>query len=331
MDEAFRRGGGQISVEEFMRLALYDPANGYYSRRIKTVGRGGDFSTAATLDAALGEAIACWSQGGHQHLIEIGAGDASLADSVLSALGWWRRRRVQYHIVDTSEPLVAQQRERLARFGRRVRWHADVRSALTASGGEAEIFSNELVDAFPACALRWDAGRAVWEEVWVRADGSEVLEPSGFSCDWRPEDGQRIERHSSYRAWLEAWLPDWKGGRMLTIDYGGTFPELYWRKPAGTLRAYFAQTRFDGIRECLQRAGAQDLTADVDFSDLVCWGDELGLETGALLKQREFLLQHLPGLEARAARDPALGFLLDADGAGGAFQVLEQRRTSTAT
>ena len=53
MDEAFRRGGGQISVEEFMRLALYDPANGYYSKRIKTVGRGGDFSTAASGETPL--------------------------------------------------------------------------------------------------------------------------------------------------------------------------------------------------------------------------------------------------------------------------------------
>ncbi|MFT5411357.1 MAG: hypothetical protein ACI9NC_004092 [Verrucomicrobiales bacterium] len=35
----------------------------------------------------------------------------------------------------------------------------------------------------------------------------------------------------------------------------------------------------------------------------------------------------LPGLEARAANDAALGFLLDEAGAGGAFCVLEQQRT----
>ncbi|MGI9244247.1 MAG: SAM-dependent methyltransferase [Verrucomicrobiales bacterium] len=326
MDEAFRLGGGQISLEEFMRLALYDAEHGYYSTRIKTVGRHGDFSTSATLDSALGEAIANWGKCGSGRLIEIGAGDGSLAEQVLTASGWWRRRRMRYHIVDTSAGLISKQRERLSGFGSLVQWHTDVGEALQACGGEADLFSNELVDAFPASVLRWDAGSAVWEELFVRADGTEISGPSEFSCGWQPADGQRIERHLSYRAWLEGWVGEWKSGRMLTIDYGGTFPELYARRPAGTLRAYFAQMRFDGIGEFLQRAGAQDLTADVNFSDLMGWGQALGLGEGQLLTQRDFLLQNLAGLEARAKRQEALAFLLAPGGAADAFQVLEQCR-----
>lgn len=110
---------------------------------------------------------------------------------------------------------------------------------------------------------------------------------------------------------------------MLTIDYGGRFPDYYRRKPAGTLRAYFSQLRLDEFGEFFQRAGSQDLTADVNFSDLMRWGADLGFGDGRLLSQREFLLGRLPALEARARQESALAFLLDPDGAGGAFCVLE--------
>ena len=92
------------------------------------------------------------------------------------------------------------------------------------------------------------------------------------------------------------------------------------------MRAYFAQMRLDEPGEIFQRAGKQDLTADVNFTDLIQWGREVGLVGGRLMDQRTFLLGAVPGLEQRAQREPEIGFLIDPAGAGGAFQVLEQRR-----
>ena len=40
---------GRISFKEFMRIALYDEKYGYYTQNIRSVGRGGDFSTLATM------------------------------------------------------------------------------------------------------------------------------------------------------------------------------------------------------------------------------------------------------------------------------------------
>jgi hypothetical protein len=54
--------GGSIPVERFMAEALYNPAFGYYSTRIHSVGRHGDFSTMATLDQSLAHRIATWIQ-----------------------------------------------------------------------------------------------------------------------------------------------------------------------------------------------------------------------------------------------------------------------------
>jgi SAM-dependent MidA family methyltransferase len=52
--------GGTVPAERFMQEALYNPAFGYYSSRIRTVGRRGDFSTWATLDSSLSLGIATW-------------------------------------------------------------------------------------------------------------------------------------------------------------------------------------------------------------------------------------------------------------------------------
>ena len=57
---------------------------------------------------------------------------------------------------------------------------------------------------------------------------------------------------------------------MLTIDYGNTAEALYHRQPAGSLRGYFLQQRLEGLA-IYQHPGLQDLTADVNFTDLIEW------------------------------------------------------------
>ncbi len=111
---------------------------------------------------------------------------------------------------------------------------------------------------------------------------------------------------------------------MLTIDYGGTLPGLYERRPGGTLRGYAHHQRL-GFPELYESPGLRDLTADVNFTDLQQWGAVLGLENAPLQTQAAFLRQWAPGLDRRSARDPAIRALLDPDGMGGAFKVLEQQ------
>ena len=301
-----------------MRLALYDPQHGYYSRHVKTVGRGGDFSTSATLHGSLGEAVAGWLQ--ERDVIEVGGGDGSLAEGVLKAMGWWRRRGVNYHLVETSEPLKEKQR---ARLGKRVQWHDSVEDALAACGGVADVFSNELVDAFPAKSFRCDGD--AWEEAFVTREGEEVFERSDYSPDAEARPGQRVEVQASYREWLAEWVPGWRRGRMLTIDYGWQWEQLKRQSPAGSLRAYFSQMCLTG-QDFYQRVGRQDLTADVNFSELSKWGEELGIETRSIETQREFLMRSVSKAERRLEREPAFAFLVDEAGAGSAFLVLEQER-----
>lgn len=316
-----------FGMREFMQAALFDPQHGYYSKHIKTVGRRGDFSTSATLDTGLGTAIAAIIRAReHRKVIEIGAGDGSLCQQILQAVGWRQRRKLAYHIVDASSPLISQQRETLGKHAKRVHWQPDMAHALQACEGNAFIFSNELVDAFPATLLEWNAPDSRWHEVqfhsrneggWaagrgpvVRADASPLLEQTSFA------DQQRIERHDSYIEWLADWLPHWHSGQMITIDYGDLFPAVYYRRPRGTLRAYFAQQRFESLEEVLARPGRQDITADVDFSDLEQRSNALGLDTVSHQTQADWLREQ--GVTTGIAADPM--------GAGGAFRVLVQQR-----
>ena len=289
----------------FMRRALFDPQRGYYTRNIKTVGTRGDFSTSVTLSPALGKRIAAWLKGA-RNVIEIGAGNGQLMEQVQRSLGGWRRLWMRFHIVETSPVLREQQQQRL----KSVTWHETLESALAATGGDAWIYHNELLDAFPTTLIEWRGG--VWREVWVPEKLQPLeVDPQPFSALKHTSfaEGQRCEIHPSIREWLQKWSPHWKRGQMLTIDYGGEFPALYHRRPGGTLRGYLMHQRLYWP-ELLQSPGHMDLTADINFTDYRAWCHELGFEELSYQTMAEW---------------SGYG---EADGAGEAFKCVIHRRLS---
>lgn len=352
LDDLFVQKDGLIRFDQYMAEALYHPRHGYYSSNICAIGRRGDFSTSSGLHYVLGAAVSAWALkekknslsaglGRRWNVIEVGAGDGSMASDFLRAVPALHRPLLSYHIVEVSEPLRRKQKEKLPRLS--VKWHESMASALEACQGRALIVSNELVDAFPASVVRWHESIRQWEELYLRDQGRGVLaeefhkftedrlgHTSSVFGQWNEvplRDGQVCEIFWSYERWLSEWLPSWRQGAMLTIDYGDYFPKLYERNPRGTLRGYFQGVRLQGS-EVYDRFGHQDLTADVNFSDLMAWGEGGGLETISLTTQHEFFLKMLPELEdpAYQQQDPALEFLMSPYGCGGAFKVLAQRR-----
>ena len=88
--------------------------------------------------------------------------------------------------------------------------------------------------------------------------------------------------------------------------------------PEGTLRAYSHHQRITG-KAVYQSPGKQDITADVNFTDLITWGKQDGLEIDSIMTQREYLTPHV----SKSAEDQ---FLIHPDGAGSAFKVLLQQK-----
>jgi SAM-dependent MidA family methyltransferase len=323
--------GGAIPFDRFMREALYHPTLGYYTAQIADVGREGDFSTSATLDQGLGMSIAAWIMeraraSGWRRIpvIEVGAGSGHLARTILKHLGWLGRLKTSYTIVEAS--LILKRRQQDLLRGRGVVWVESMEQALKRSGGRTLIFSNELVDAFP-CRL-FERTENGWSEVGVQLspDNSilEVLIPLKADDPWFGQfencaPGHRVERHDSYNEWLRSWRPEWTEGSMLTIDYGDQQTAQSRLPIRGTLRAYWKHQRFTG-REIYARFGKQDITADVNFSDLIRWGEELGWRSESLASQREFLETHLSRRQIGRTSDR---FTSHGE-AGDAFMVLEQ-------
>lgn len=314
-----------MRFDHFMDRALHDPEKGYYARKITGVGRRGDFTTAPTLSESLGRAIAAWAnramkECGVRNLIEMGPGEGLLSNSVMKHLPWYTRLKTRLHLVETSQPLELLQRKHL---GNRAIWHKTPLDALNACNGDAVIFSNELVDAFPV--RRFEQTELGWKElaVQLRPSLTEVLldsialpESSSFQQSYPL--GQRIEVHESYRHWLETWMSQWRRGRLLTIDYGSEVDHLYHRRPLGTTRAYLLHQRIEGMG-IYQNIGRQDLTADVNFTDLIAWSQNW-TKDHKLQSFEQFL---------KPFTSPTLladDFLMSEGGAGKAFLVLDQKR-----
>lgn len=317
-----------LRFERFMELCLYDEQNGYYARNIHSVGASGDFSTAPSLSPVLAIALSqSIMASGLRDVIEIGPGAGDLATQLLLQLrpsGLSFRRRIRYHLVERSAPLRTLLKQRL---GRSVKFHPDVQSALKATSGTGFIISNELVDAFPVRVFRGSQG-AIRElflsskdghlvEEWVPA--SDLPDSTQFSLSRDPK--QRLEIHHSYRTWIDQWLPWFRDGKIVTIDYGGSGAEIYHRKPQGTLRAYYHHEHVTGP-DLYRLCGKQDLTADVNFEDLMYWGEQSGLCARRLVNQHDYCQAHHASLTGTQAAQ----FLTDPAGAGNAFKILEQER-----
>ncbi|HEV3066105.1 MAG TPA: SAM-dependent methyltransferase, partial [Chthoniobacterales bacterium] len=127
----------------------------------------------------------------------------------------------------------------------------------------------------------------------------------------------------SYRNWLTTLDHHLQRGALLTIDYGGSPTEIYYRKPGGTLRAYFRHQRIEGMGIYL-RPGRQDLTADVNFVDLQEWGEQLGLKTIQCFTQADFIREW--DRERSKNQKTADRYISDESGMGEAFKVLHQRK-----
>jgi SAM-dependent MidA family methyltransferase len=316
---------GAEPFSKFMQRALYDPQRGYYTARIRTVGARGDFSTTATLSTQLGKAIAAWLLAESKAtdvttVIEIGGGDGSLMQSVLSALGWWQRRRFRVLMVEASPVLMKQQQDKLK--GIVQTWSGTLPEALAVCEGKALIFSNELLDAFPVDLVHWDG--ATWQEVWIE-NGREVTVPLSIHREpfstlrSPPAKPQRYELATTLHRWLHDWLPYWQGGSMLTVDYGDEFPAIYHRRPRGTLRSYLFQQRLEGS-DVYANPGRQDITCDVNFTDWRAWLADAGLSEVFYETQAAFLQRvGQPSLQADH-------FVQEVGGAGSAFQCHAVRR-----
>lgn len=261
---------GPISLERFMALAAMHPRFGYYRSQVP-IGRGGDFVTAPEIHQMFGELIGLWAaevwramgEPSTLRLVELGPGRGTLMADFLRASRVVAefRAALDVHLVEISEKLAAEQRERLAQCGRPVTWHSSIEDL---PAGPAIVIANEFFDALPIRHyVRTAQG---WNE---RLVGLDVNGRLAFGLSSAPDAaiaapapaGSILEIGlAAQRAMRElAGHVAHDGGALLVIDYG------YRGKRSGeTLQAVKDHAHVDP----LTAPGETDLTAHVDFAAL---------------------------------------------------------------
>jgi SAM-dependent MidA family methyltransferase len=175
----------------------------------------------------------------------------------------------------------------------------------------------------------------------IRQAGEDRLSDPKLEAYWRRvgvalDEGQRAEINLAAIEWLEKIARKLERGWLLTIDYGDLAPRLYAPgQIGGTLRCFHRHRLGD---DPLVRVGEQDITANVNFTALIEYGRDFGLETIEFTRLTNYLIGL--GLLERAAElaqtggdDPqslqhrlALKQLFLPQGLAGSFRVLKQER-----
>lgn len=347
------RETGPIPFAEFMELALYWPAGGYYAGRSAAAapfGPAGDYYTSPLAHPVFGALLAIQLYQGWQLLncpnpfvvVELGAGNGLLSRDIIAAAAHLPNgfaNCLRYLCIDRYNPAGPAHKTDTAAGIARI-----TAAGLPLRGLRGVILSNELLDAFPVHQVKMEGGQL--REVYIAIDASGALTET-LAAPSTPALAARLEELNIHlaegqTAEINLQLDDWAGeiaaaldtGFVLTIDYGRPAAELYdyQRRPRGTLTAYYRHTQTDAP---LRNIGRQDLTAQVDFTAVVNAGRRAGLTPLNLATQGPFLRNlGLDSFRRRLAAIPLSRRDLAANRAGlaalanpggmGAFKVLAQ-------
>jgi len=281
---------GPLPFDEFMRAALYDPDEGYFSSGPLRSAREGDFLTSPEVSPLFGATLARFVEAEAARIgadpvtvVDAGAGSGSLLRALLDAV----RVGVRPWALEVSPAA----RQSLRRFVP----EAAVAEAPAAIVGPLRgvVVANELADNLPvALAVRRGAG---WVERLVGAAGGSLCWLEGPA---RPEvaawagryagpvtEGGVVETQIAAGEWLRGTIRLVAVGAVVVIDYGDTADGLARRRAEGTLRTYRRHHLGPGP---LVDPGGTDITADVDFGALALVAAEEGAEA-EVLPQAAFL------------------------------------------
>ena len=262
----------------------------YYSSPRSPIGIDGDFYTSADLDPIFGQLLARqferWSAGFDEFtIVELGAGKGVLARDIL------QQRRFPYMILERSPTMRLRQQDVLKDFD--VHWIDELPHGLTGC-----IFSNEFFDALPVHRVVWRDG--ILKEIYVTENFEEIEGELQSSLGSAFSSGSALSRSLKYRPplqeghiteinleaceWIRRIARSLDRGYHVAIDYGYLRDEFY-AQPHGTLMCYW---RHQAVENPYIRIGEQDITAHVNFSDLM---DEPSLETVLFTTQKDYLIQ----------------------------------------
>jgi len=327
------RIGGPIPIPRFMDACLHDPTGGYYATRPR-LGEDGDFITAPLISQMFGELMGAWAvetwrgmgRPDRVLLVEAGPGDGTLMSDALRVvrLDPDFADAAELWLIETSAPLIAAQRERLATAALTPNWAAGL--ADLPIDTPMILIANELLDCLPAGQFIQTEDGAAERGVGLDAAGELAfgLTPRpGLHLPAGAPTGAVIEVSAAqmdFAAKLATRIVA-SGGAALLIDYGRDRFET-----GDTLQALYRHQKVDPLAD----PGGADLTVHADFPSVLGAAQRQGAAT-AILEQGAFLrrLGIVERAEALSRARPdrteiiarQLARLIDADQMGSLFKA----------
>uniref|UniRef100_A0A8C8R5Q0 Protein arginine methyltransferase NDUFAF7 n=1 Tax=Pelusios castaneus TaxID=367368 RepID=A0A8C8R5Q0_9SAUR len=307
---------GPISVAEYMREVLTNPAEGYYMHH-DMLGERGDFITSPEISQIFGELIGIWyisewmATGKPKtfRLVELGPGRGTLTDDILRVFNQlgslFNKCDISVHLVEVSPKLSEIQA--LTLTGGKIQAELDVSTPVYMKGiskvgipifwyrdlqdvpqGNGFYLAHEFFDALPIHKFqRTEKG---WREVLIDIEPEVpdqlrfVLAPSAtpateyFIQAKEARDHVEVCPDAGILIQRLACRIQEDGGAALIADYGHD----------GTKTDTFRGFRNHKLHDVLIAPGTADLTADVDFSFLRTMTQGRVATLGPI-KQQEFL------------------------------------------
>lgn len=208
---------------------------------------------------------------------------------------------------------------------------------------EGCLISNELLDAIPFHRLKYS--KSTWKEIFIDVKKGALVETEGKLSDphllsdidvQNPVKGQEIEIRPQLRTLFSEWSRFLNRGHIVTVDYG--YPQQELMSPHRKGGSWMCYSRHKTNNEPLKYLGDQDITAHVDFTDVLIQGRKVEFDPALYCSQGVFLTHmgqkriekflHVADAIEGHKRASAVQQLLHPETMGSTFKVFIQSKTA---
>ena len=306
---AIMENGGSIGFEQYMQMALYEPALGYYSAGSSKFGEQGDFVTAPEISPIFSRCLAkqcqqVLSEISSGCILELGPGTGVMAIDILREL---ERNNVLpgvYYMLEPSADLRQRQQQNvkneIPHLEERIIWLEH----LPEKKIEGVILANEVIDAMPVKRIVFDHEIEEYAVTCVAESGDKTRfqwikkEFDQKSMNFVQElldtlkESLPIPYTTEINFYIKPWLNSLNDilnkGLILISDYGYPRQEFFHpQRHAGTLICHYRHHAHD---DPFLYPGLQDITASVDFTAVAEAAVDIGLHVSGFTTQAHFLI-----------------------------------------